>query len=120
MLDSELQERLKKQRTAPSASSSAGTGIIIISLISGIFVGIAGAYLVSKYTEESFAKELGQMVIIASECRNLDPATTLKAVENEIGRKVSEFSEADMLRAFSYLAKNTNPNDCLFHTEPSS
>ncbi|MBL4645120.1 MAG: hypothetical protein COA52_08940 [Hyphomicrobiales bacterium] len=120
MLDSELQERLKSQRTKPDTRNAAGLKFVLPSVTAGILIGIAGAYLFTQYNQESFEKELGQMVIIASECRNLDPATTLKAVENEIGRPLSEFSEANMLRAFSYLAKNTDPNDCLFHTEPSN
>jgi hypothetical protein len=109
MLDFELQEKLK-QHTEDHQEGKRGRFFLIgISMMIGLLIGLSGDYVFHQATVENYQAELNQMVVLAAESKNLDSAATLKAVEAEIGKPISEFSEKDALNAFKYLVRNTKP-----------
>lgn len=110
MLDFELQERLKQHQTDPRQSRRRVILVTLVFLIAGISAGIAGTYTYHRFSKPSFDAELNLMVVLAAESQNLDPAATLKAVENAVGKPMEQFSERDALAAFKYLVTNTKRN----------
>lgn len=109
MLDFELQEKLKQHTEDHQEGNRSRFFLIGISMMIGLLIGLSGGYVFHQATVENYQAELNQMVVLAAESKNLDSAATLKAVENEIGKPISEFSEKDALNAFKYLVRNTKP-----------
>lgn len=110
MLDFELQERLKQHQTDPRHSRRQVILVALVFLTAGILAGIASTYAYHRFSKPMFDAELNLMIVLAAESRNLDPAATVKAVENAIGKPMHQFSERDALAAFKYLVTNTKRN----------
>lgn len=111
MLDFELQQRLKQHKAELDQNQRGRTTLIVLSLLAGLLIGVAGGYVYRSVRIPPYETELNLMIILAAESQNLDPAATLKAVEMEMGKPVSEFSQDDVLEAFKYLIRNTRRND---------
>ena len=110
MLDFELQERLKQHKTDPAHSRSRVILIALIFLAVGVLAGIASTYSYHRFSRTPFEAELNLMIVLAAESQNLDPAATVKAVENAVGKPMGQFSERDALAAFKFLVANTKRN----------
>ncbi len=109
MLDFELQERLKQHTEVLNEDNRNRYILAGLSLLIGLVIGLTGGYVLHQTSVEDYQMELNQMVVLAAESKNLDSAATLKALEAEIGKPMSEFSEKDALNAFKYLVRNTKP-----------
>lgn len=107
MIDFELQEKLKRRQVDPSGSHRSRLALIGVSIMGGLLVGLFTAYVFHQVNVENYHAELNLMVVLAAESKDLDSAATLKAVEEEIGKPISQFSEKDTLDAFKYLVRNT-------------
>lgn len=107
MLDFELQEKLKHHKVDLNEDNRKRFALIGVSMLIGLLIGLSAAYVFNQANVESYQAELSLMVVLAAESKNLDSAATLKAVETEIGKPISEFSEKDTLEAFQYLVRNT-------------
>lgn len=110
MLDFELQERLKQHQTDPEQGRRRMVVLSLVFLTVGILAGIAGTYAYQRFSAPSFEAEINLMVVLAAESQNLDPAATVKAVENAVGKPINQFSERDALAAYKYLVENTKRN----------
>lgn len=109
MLDFELQERLKQHTEDLGEDNRKWFALIGVAMLAGLVIGFTASYVLHQARVEDYQAELNQMVVLAAESKNLDSAATLKAVEAEIGKPISEFSEKDALNAFRYLVRNTKP-----------
>lgn len=107
MLDFELQQKLKQHKLDLSESNRNRFVLIGVSMMIGLVMGLTAAYVFHQANVENYQAELNLMVVLAAESKNLDSAATLKAVETEMGKPISEFSEKDTLDAFKYLVRNT-------------
>lgn len=110
MLDFELQERLKQHKADPEQGRRRMVVLSLVFLTIGILAGIAGTYAYQRFSAPSFEAEMNLMVVLAAESQNLDPAATVKAVENAVGKPIDQFSERDALAAYKYLIENTKRN----------
>tara|TARA_R110002124_G_scaffold100107_5_gene246586 strand:+ start:4247 stop:4582 length:336 start_codon:yes stop_codon:yes gene_type:complete len=111
MLDFELQQRLKQHKADLEQDRRGKAALIAVSLLAGILIGVAGGYVYRSLKTPSYKTELNMMIVLAAESQNLDPAATLRAVEQEIGKPVSKFSQTDIVEAFKYLVRNTKRDD---------
>lgn len=107
MLDFELQEKLKKHKVELDEGSRNRFVLIGVSMLIGLMMGLTAAYVFHQVNVENYQAELNLMIVLAAESKNLDSAATLRAVETEIGKPISEFSEKDTLAAFQYLVRHT-------------
>ena len=107
MLDFELQERLKQHTEVLNGDGRNRFILVGLSILIGLVIGLAAGYVFHQTSVEDYQAELNLMVVLAAESKNLDSAATLTALEAEIGKPMSEFSETDALNAFKYLVRNT-------------
>ncbi len=111
MLDFELQQRLKQHKADIDQERRGRATLIVVSLLAGILIGVTGGYVYRSVKIPSYETELNLMIVLAAESQNLDPAATLRAVEQEIGKPVSDFSQSDIVEAFKYLVRNTKRDE---------